>query len=73
MSDHVKEASTMDLKKMKNVCGHSLEQVRVLGEGGQASVSLCRDNHTGKLLALKTAHKEIRSKEDGEEGRMERR
>ena len=39
--------------------GRSIEQLRVLGKGGQASVSLCRDVHTGKLLALKTAHHEV--------------
>ena len=43
--------------------GRRIEQLRVLGKGGQASVSLCRDVHTGEFLALKTAHDKVHGEE----------
>ena len=46
-----------------DVSGHSFEELKVLGVGGQASVSLCRDTHTGKLVALKTSHPKIHREE----------
>jgi hypothetical protein len=34
----------------------ALEQVCLLGVGGQGTVSLCKVAHTGELIALKASH-----------------